>query len=309
MVACHDRGDKRLVTDGRRSKRTAAGGKSLHWWCRLTARAAIMRTRESWRPIVLITTLLCGWLWVTHARSQEDLQGSGDAAEKAEFYWSRLRYTSANDYGGGGRGFGYGYSFAGWSRDYPKADRQFLEALKRLTRIQMRSYEQVVDLDSDEIFNYPWVYAVQVANWTFTDAEAKRLREYLLKGGFLMVDDFHGTDDWERFMAGMRQVLPDRPVEDLADGDEIFHVLYDLSDRMQIPGEQYVNTGRTYEKDGYVPKWRAIRDEKGRIMVVICHNMHLGDAWEWADMAEYPENFSSMAFRVGINYIVYGMTH
>ncbi len=152
----------------------------------------------------------------------------------------------------------------------------------------MRSYEQVVDLDSDDIFNYPWVYAVQVANWTFTDAEAKRLREYLLKGGFLMVDDFHGTDDWERFMTGMRQVLPDRPVEDLPDGDEIFHVLYDLSERMQIPGEQYVNTGRTYEKDGYVPKWRAIRDDKGRIVVAICHNMHLGDAWEWADIAEYP---------------------
>lgn len=269
-----------------------------------------MRIQGRWRSVMLVTTALCVSLWMDHAHSQQDLDNSGDSGEKAEFYWSRLRYTSANEYGGGGGGrFGYGYSFAGWSRDYPKADRQFLEALKRLTRIQMRSYEQVVDLDSDEIFNYPWVYAVQVANWSFTDAEAKRLREYLLKGGFLMVDDFHGTDDWERFMTGMRQVLPDRPVEDLADSDEIFHVLYDLSERMQIPGEQYVNTGRTYEKDGYVPKWRAIRDDKGRIVVAICHNMHLGDAWEWADIPEYPENFSSMAFRVGINYIVYGMTH
>jgi hypothetical protein len=291
-------------------KRTAAGGKSLHWYRGLTARAAIMRIHGPWRPIVFVTTVLCGWLWVGHARSQQDFEAPGDPSEKAEFYWSRLRYNAADDYGGGGgRAFGFGYSFAGWSRDYPKADRQFLEALKRLTRIQMRSYEQVVDLDSDDIFNYPWVYAVQVANWSFTDAEAKRLREYLLKGGFLMVDDFHGTDDWERFMTGIRQVLPDRPVEDLPDSDEIFHVLYDLSDRFQIPGEQYVNTGRTYEKDGYVPKWRAIRDDKGRIIVAICHNMHLGDAWEWADIPEYPENFSSMAFRIGINYIVYGMTH
>jgi len=235
---------------------------------------------------------------------------SGD--EKAEFYWSRLRYTSSG-YGsqgyGAGFGGGFGFGFFGWSRDYPKADRQFLMALKRLTRIQMRPTEQVVDLDSDEIFNYPWVYAVQVANWTFTDAEAKRLREYLLKGGFLMVDDFHGTLDWDRFMAGMRQVLPDRPVEDLSDSDEIFHVLFDLGQRFQVPGEQYVWSGRTYEKDGYVPKWRAIRDSKGRIIVAICHNMHLGDAWEWADMPEYPENFASMAFRVGMNYIIYGMTH
>ena len=115
-------------------------------------------------------------------------------------------------------------------------------------------------------------------------AEAKRLREYLLKGGFLMVDDFHGTADWENFMSGMLMVFPDRPIEDLDNKDEIFHVLYDLGERFQVPGEQYVSTGRTYEKDGYVPEWRAIRDDKGRIMVAICHNMHLGDAWEWADI-------------------------
>jgi hypothetical protein len=243
--------------------------------------------------------------------------GFGDDAQsndKAEFYWSRLSYTAsagssfAGGYGGYG-GFGrYGWGRS-WSRDYPKADRQVLLALKRLTRIQGRSTEQVVNLDSDDIFNYPWVYAVQVQTWSFTDEEAKRLREYLLKGGFLMVDDFHGTADWEDFMNGMREVFPDRPVEDLDNKDEIFHVLYDLDERMQVPGEQYIRTGRTYEKDGYVPKWRAIRDDKGRIIVAICHNMHLGDAWEWADDPDYPEPFASMAFRVGLNYIVYGMTH
>jgi hypothetical protein len=226
--------------------------------------------------------------------------------DKAEFSWSRLRYTSAaRSYGG----YGYGYGYGGWSRDYPKADRQFLMAMRRLTRVSARTTEQVVDLDSEEIFNYPWVYAVQVQTWTFSEAEAKRLREYLLKGGFLMVDDFHGTADWESFLNGIRMVLPDRPIEDLDNKDEIFHVLYDLDDRFQVPGEQYIRTGRTYEKDGYVPKWRAIRDDKGRVIVAICHNMHLGDAWEWADSPEYPEKFASMAFRVGLNYIIYGMTH
>ena len=129
--------------------------------------------------------------------------------EKAEFSWSRLRYNSrARSFGGF-----YGYGYGTWSRDYPKADRLFLLAMNRLTRIQGRSTEQVVDLDSDDIFNYPWVYAVQVQTWTFSEAEAKKLREYLLKGGFLMVDDFHGTEDWENFMEGMRMVFPDRPVE------------------------------------------------------------------------------------------------
>ena len=227
---------------------------------------------------------------------------------KSEFYWSRLAYNTNNQmYGGGGYG-GY-YHRAAWTRDYPKADRQFLIAMHRLTRIDGRPQEQVVTLDSDEIFNFPWVYAVQVQTWSFTDDQAKRLQDYLSKGGFLMVDDFHGTEDWQNFMNGMRQVLPNRPVEDLASGDEIFHTLYDVDDKMQIPGEQWIRTGRTYEKDGYQPKWRAIRDDKGRIVVAICHNMHLGDAWEWADDPNYPEPFASMAFRVGLDYILYGMTH
>jgi len=238
-------------------------------------------------------------------------------SDKAEFAWSRLSYTTS--FGGGGYGgFGGGYGGYGrrgggtWSRDYPKADRQFLMALNRLTRIQGRPTEQVVSLDDDEIYNYPFVYAVMVHTWTFTDDQAKRMRDYLLKGGFLMVDDFHGTQDWENFMSGMRQIFPDAnkyPVEDLTDKDEIFHVLYDMNDRFQVPGEQYVYTNRTYEKDGYVAKWRGIRDEKGRLVVAICHNMHLGDAWEWADDPAYPEQFASMAFRVGLNYVMYSMTH
>jgi hypothetical protein len=244
---------------------------------------------------------------------------SGQGNQRAEFSWSRLSYTTAmggEGYGGfGGGGFGYGRFGRGggtWSRDYPKADRQFLIALNRLTRINGRSTEQVVNLDSDDIFNYPFVYAVMVQSWTFSDDEAKRMREYLLKGGFLMVDDFHGTQDWENFMEGMRQIFPDAnkyPVEDLNDKDEIFHVLYDMDDRFQVPGEQYIRSGQTYEKDGYVAKWRGIRDEHGRLVVAICHNMHLGDAWEWADDPEYPEQFSSMAFRVGLNYVMYSMTH
>jgi hypothetical protein len=238
--------------------------------------------------------------------AREAFSSSGNENGKSEYSWSRLRYSTA---GGGGYGYGRG---GNWSRDYPKADRQFLIALKRLTRINARPVEQVVDLDSDgpsSIENFPWVYAVQVQTWTFTEPEAKRLREYLLKGGFLMVDDFHGATDWEHFMNGMLMVFPDRPIEDLTDKDEIFHVLYDLTDRFQVPGEQYVWTGRTYEKDGYIPAWRAIKDDRGRVMVAICYDMHLGDAWEWADDPRYPEKFASLAFRLGINYVMYGMTH
>jgi len=194
------------------------------------------------------------------SQSQEDQYGTAreaftgggeDPNAKSEYSWSRLRYTPSD-----GNFRGYGFSYGRWSTDYPKADRQFLIALKRLTRIQARPTEQVVDLDELDatgtpvIFNFPWVYAVQVQSWTFSETEAKRLREYLLKGGFIMVDDFHGADDWEHFMRGMLMVFPDRPIEDLTAKDEIFHVLYDLSDRFQVPGEQYVSTGRMARDPG-----------------------------------------------------------
>jgi hypothetical protein len=238
---------------------------------------------------------------VRYGRRQQSYYGGENVP--SEFYWSRLQYNTL--YGGGGfRSYG-----GGWAQDYPKADNDCLIALRRLTRINSPSPLNVADLDSDHLFDYPWIYAINVESWQFTDEEAKRLHDYLLKGGFLMVDHFHGTEDWTRFMAGMRQVLPDAVVEDLPDGDEIYHVLYNIDEKFQIPGEQYVSSGITYEKDGYVPKWRGIRDPHGRIMVAICHNMHLGDAWEHADEAEYPEKFSGLAFRIVLNYITYSMTH
>src|SRR5437016_2224152 len=115
---------------------------------------------------------------------------------KHEFAWSRLQYNAVSGAAGGFGPFGVVRGGA-WSRDYPKADITFLAALRRLTRVDARSYQQVVNLRTEDIFNYPFVYAVQVQAWSFTEDEARRLREYLLKGGFLMVDDFHGTADWE----------------------------------------------------------------------------------------------------------------
>ncbi|MCL6543981.1 MAG: DUF4159 domain-containing protein [Bryobacteraceae bacterium] len=226
-----------------------------------------------------------------------------DASEKTEFYWARLRYQDFRGWGGR-RGFG-----RSWTTDYPKNDRLLLQAVRRLTRIHARSMEHVVDLESDDLFNYPFLYAVEVGHWDLSDAEAKKLREYLDRGGFLMVDDFHGTLEWQVFMMGLSKVFPDRPVVDIEDKDAIFHVLYDLDQRVQIPGIAALWNGVTYERDGVVPRWRAVYDDKGRIVVAICHNMDLGDAWEWADRPEYPEHYASLAFRIAINYIIYAMTH
>ena len=226
-----------------------------------------------------------------------------DADEKTEFMFSRLRYPSSR--GGGG----YWGVRGSWTTDYPKADRQFVQGVRRLTRINVRSVENVVDLDSDEIFNHPWIYAVEVGHWDLNEKQAGKLREYLLKGGFLMVDDFHGSIEWEVLTSSLSRVFPDRPVVDLANKEPVFHVLYDLDERFQIPGIVMFYTGQTYEQDGVDAKWRGVFDDKGRMMVGICHNMDIGDAWEHADMPRYPEHYASLAYRIGINYIMYAMTH
>ena len=228
-----------------------------------------------------------------------------DWQEKTEFTRARLHYPSFQF---GGRGF---RRFAGsWTIDYPRSDRHLLQGIRRLTRIHTRSVEQVVDLDDpDEIYNWPFIYAVETGWWDLNDTAAKKLRDYLLRGGFLMIDDFHGTREWEQFMASMQRVFPDRPVVDIDNRDAIFHVLYDLDDRFQVPGAQWFQTGRSYEQDGFEARWRGVYDDKNRLMVAICHNMDLGDAWEWSDDPAYPEKWASLAYRIAVNYTIYAMTH
>jgi len=235
----------------------------------------------------------------------EDEGPPPDANEKTEWAFARLKYPSY------GRPPDARWARMGnWTIDYPTADRHFSSGVRRLSRIHARSEYQVVDLDSPNgIYDWPWIYAVETGHWELTDKQAAKLRDYLLRGGFLMTDDFHGTFEWDIMMRSMVKVFPDRPVVDLDNRDAIFHVLYNLDERFQVPGLAAISVGRTYEYDGVEPKWRGIYDDKGRIMVAICHNMDLGDAWEWADNPNYPEKYATLAYRVGINYILYAMTH
>ena len=221
--------------------------------------------------------------------------------EETEYYFARLAYQQAPS---GRRRWGQS-----WMTDSPAADRYFLQGVRRLTNIHARTKEEYVRPLDEKLFNFPWIYAVEVGHWFLSDQDAARLREYLLRGGFLMVDDFHGTYEWETFLEGIQKVFPDRPIVEIQLDDPVFHVLYDVDQKVQIPGVQFLRSGRTYEFDGIDPHWRGIYDDEGRLMVVINFDMDLGDAWEWADYPDYPEKWTALAYRFGINYIIYSMTH
>ena len=173
-----------------------------------------------------------------------------DWQEKTEWVFARLMYPPI----GGGWGYRYGQDWmhgaSNWTIDYPRSDRHVVQAIRRLTRLHTRSVEQPVNLDDGEVYDWPWLYAVEVGHWNLTDNQAKTLREYLLRGGFLMTDDFHGTWEWDVFVASMKRVFPDRPIVEIDSKDAIFHVIYDLDDRYQVPGAQFLYSGRVYEKDG-----------------------------------------------------------
>jgi hypothetical protein len=223
---------------------------------------------------------------------------------------THLRFDWQSEYR---RGFDWREGNTNWTIDYPRSDRHLAMAVRRLTRIDAKSVEQPVNLEADDdVFNYPWLYAAETGHWELTAQQIAKFREYLLRGGFFMCDDFHGSDEWEVFMETMRKVFPDRQVVDLDPKEALFHTVFDLEDRYQVPGAQFVRSNSVCEKCAYggaIAHWRGIYDDNGRLMVAICHNMDLGDSWENADEPLYPQKFSALGIRIGVNYIVYAMTH
>lgn len=215
------------------------------------------------------------------------------------FYFTRAIYS-------GYRGGFYG----SWSIDYPKADRQFLMGLRRLTNIDAYEWENPVRLDDPQIRFFPFLYALEVGYMTLTEPEVEGLRDYLLAGGFLVIDDFWGTYEWANFEAEMGRVLPGYKIVNLPLDHPVMRSFYDIEEIVQVPNvRQGMNGGPTWERDGYTPELRAIFDEKGRVMVVINWNTDLGDAWEWAENPFYPLKFSNFAYQMGVNLIIYAMSH
>lgn len=260
--------------------------------------------RTAW--IAFVLSIVTAGVWAQAIVSDTEDSRRRLVEPDSEFQFVRLAYSS-NNYGR--RGGGYGGRRQSWQTDYPDAEYHFTRGVDRLTRVAVAERSEILTPLDDAIFDFPWIYAVEVGHWHLDDREAAHIRDYLLRGGFLMVDDFHGTYEWAAFLVSMERVFPERPIVDIPENDEAFHVIYDLDQRIQIPSRQFIYSGVTWERDGYTPQWRGIYDDEGRLMVAINFNMDIGDAWEHADWPDYPENMTALAYRFGINYLIYAMTH
>lgn len=277
------------------------------------------RRRSALRATLVVLVAALGLPLIAAVLRAQEVSDRDDIPA-AEFQFVRLLYNGAQGCGGGGgwgrRGYG-GRGRGSACTDFWSAEYHFMLGLTRLTRIDGAAVEpggyggRQLSLADDAIFDYPWLYAVEVGHWELDDYEVERLREYLDRGGFLMVDDFHGDYEWQVFLASMVRVFPDRPILDLPESDPLMHVLYDLNQDIQIPGMAAIQWGQTWEggEDGKPPHWRAIYDDDGRILVAINHNMDLGDAWEHADDPRYPAPMTGLAYRFAVNYVIYAITH
>jgi len=231
----------------------------------------------------------------TDFRSRKD---SRNSHRKLEFTFARFAYGSN------------GYRRM-WTTDYPEADENFIMGLRNWCQSSLAISDDpvVCPPTAKELFKYPFMYAVEPGYMELSTEDAANLREYLLRGGFLMLDDFWGEYEWRNVQEQMRKVFPEYSIKELSLDHPIFHCYFDIDEVVQVPNVNYIYTGITHEKGGYVPHYEGIVDESGRVMVFIARNADNGDAWEWIDEPQYPLKFGLAAYRLGMNLIVYSMTH
>ena len=221
------------------------------------------------------------------------------------FTFARVKYASWN--GRHGK----------WATDYPDSDLNFSYRLQQLTSLQVDPNGKILELTDKELVNYPFLYMIEPGHIELTGDEVKALRKYLLNGGFLMVDDFWGSQEFDNFEFEFKKVFPKRKLIELDLKHPIFHCVFDLKEKPQVPAIQIALQGRPYGitwergEDGREVHYKAVFDDKGRMMAIVCDNTDLGDGWEReGENHWYFKEFSEKyAYPMGINIVFYAMTH
>ena len=285
-------------------------------------------TRSKW--VIVLFAIAVVAVTVTLAQRGYDRRGVPYWQRDKEFAhdvftFVRIRYSSwdgrgryGGPYGGYGRRGRRGFrgGGGGWATDYPDSDLNFSYRLQQLTSMEVHPDGLVLELTDPELANYPFIYIVEPGRLVFSEEEVRALRAYLLNGGFLMVDDFWGQAEWDNFYYEIKRVFPDREPVEIPLDHPIFHAVFDLKEKPQIPSIGFALQGRPYgitweREDAREVHFKAIYDDKGRMMAIICHNTDLGDGWEREGEDEwYFREFSEKkAYPLGINIVFYAMTH
>ena len=259
--------------------------------------------------VLLVLVLFCGLLL---GRETPYFEGRYDDFDRlsqvslqnrqsGEFTFTRLIFS--------GRIPGY---YKNWYTDYPTGDENLVRILRRTTDLNISEEPRAIPIHHADLFNYPMVYAIEAGQMVLDESDGAVLREYLIRGGFWMIDDFWGTVEWANFEREMKKVFPDLDIVDIPITHQIFHTLYDIDEVMQVPSiayKYYEKNPITWEQDGFQAHARGIFADDGRLMVFINFNTDLMDASEWADDPKYPNNFSVYSIRMFTNAIIYSMTH
>jgi hypothetical protein len=219
-------------------------------------------------------------------------------AEAREFTFVRIKYSSDE---------GFGES---WSVDHPDAEYHFLRQIEGIAGLRVHPDGVILELTDSSLAQYPFIYIVEGGRLRLDDAEVVALREYLLGGGFLMVDDFWGDGEWASLAAEMRRVFPDREPVELWPDHEIFHSFYGIGEKPRVPSVALLTLGSVHGVGSDDADIRGLIDDDGRVMAILCHNMDFGDAWEHLEDPTYPKEFSlGGGVMMGVNIVVYALAH
>ena len=219
------------------------------------------------------------------------------------FTFVRVRYeTAPGGYWAGGR--------PSWIHGYPIAERNLMKIMNEVSFLGAHDEEvDTLTLDDPELSKYPVAYIIEVGWWTLTDKEAAALRAYLLKGGFLIVDDFkmpgwRGVPGggWEPFAENMKRVLPEAQYVDMQPSDPIFHCFFEIPRLDNFP--QAYNSGQPIFRGVYEDN-----DPHKRLLMIINYNTDVSQYWEWSGRGFRPFDETNEAYKLGVNYLVYGLTH
>ncbi|MFL6332553.1 MAG: DUF4159 domain-containing protein [Pyrinomonadaceae bacterium] len=228
---------------------------------------------------------------------------AGASEPSGEFTFTRTIYRSPS---------GYGRRWGGsWATDFPNADDHFSVGLREWagTNLNVSMRPVQVEIMDERLFDYPLIYFVEPGYLELNDEEAARLREYVARGGFMFFDDFWGTAEWDNVVEQMKKVFPDLEPKELPLTHPIFHSYLDITEAVQVPNIYNAQRGVTSEKDGFVPYYMGIEDKQGRLVAFFSRNSDLGDAWEWINDPSYPVKYGLAAYKVGINVVIYAMSH